>query len=134
VLFVFALGSAGAGHGTHLPFAIFAAPVSLIPHIGLFSTPVWWAALGWTLKHQRIWLSASLMIIHAAAVGLVLSLGTPGDPFDERWRHFRRTERAMPLWLWSGIVVYLIGVVFVWSAILRAAASQRRVKRESPAA
>jgi hypothetical protein len=133
ILFVFAFGSAGAGHGTYLPFAIFAAPVSLIPRVGLFSAPVWWAAVGWTLKHQQIWLSASSMIIHTAAVGLVLSLGTPGNLFGERWWYFRRTERAMPLWLWSGIVVYLMGVVLVWWVILRAATSQKQVKLERPA-
>src|SRR5258708_11893519 len=46
VLFLFAVGTSGMGHGTYLPFAIYGAPFSIVPILGLFVAPVWWAALG----------------------------------------------------------------------------------------
>jgi hypothetical protein len=131
VLFVFAFGSAGAGHGSYLPLTIFAAPLSLIPFIGLFSAPVWWAAVGWLLKQQRTWVAALTMMLHGGAVGLILWLGTPGEPGNEQWRYFRATEQIMPLWLWSGIVIYGMGVATTWLVIARsgAIASRAMIRR-----
>ena len=133
VLFVFAFGSAGAGHGSYLPFAIFAAPVSLIPMIWLFSAPVWWGAVGWLLKQQRSWLSALVMAGHSSTVGLILWLGTPGEPGSEQWRYFRNTERIIPLWLWSGLVLYVIGLAISWLVIARSGTlgSRARVERSA---
>jgi len=119
LLFVFAFGSAGAGHGSYLPFAIFAAPASLIPVIGLFAAPAWWSTVGWLLKQQRPRLSGIAMAVHSASVGIVLWLGTPTEPGREQWRYFRNAEQAIPVWLWSGLALYALGLVTSWLLIAR---------------
>lgn len=115
-LFVFAFGSAGAGHGSYLPFALFAAPLSLIPVVGLFAAPVWWGAIGWLLKEGRRPIVVGMLGIHALTVAGVLSFGTLMEPGAEQWRYFRETHRAMPVWLWTGIALYVVGLVAAWSA------------------
>ena len=118
LLFVFAFGGMGAGHGSALPFALFSAPISLLPVVGFFSAPLWWTGIGWMLKEERRKALALLMALHTIAVGVVLWLGTPGEPGVEQWRYFRITEQAMPVWLWSGISVYVIGFVSIWILVL----------------
>jgi len=115
VLFVFAFGCAGMGHGSYLPFAIYGAPVSIIPVLGLFVAPVWWGTVGYMLTSRRRG-TAAMMILHTSAVGLVLWMGSPMEPWDEQWEHFSRIERAMPMLLWSGIAVYVVGQVVAWVA------------------
>lgn len=119
LLFVFAFGSAGAGHGSYLPFSIFAAPLSLVPLFGLFAAPVWWTVIGWLLKAQRRGLATAALAIHTFTVGLVFWLGNPGEPGAEQWRYFREAQRVIPLWLWSGIGTYAIGLLVAWSLAIK---------------
>ena len=118
VLFVFAFGSFGAGHGSYLPLALFAAPISLVPLVGLFSAPVWWAVVGWTLKDAHRVAQVLLMALHTCAMGLILWFGTPGESGSEQWRYFAKTQGVMPVWLWSGIIVYAIGLFVAWLLVL----------------
>lgn len=116
VLFVFAFGSAGMGHGSYLPFAIYGAPLSILPVAGMFIAPVWWAAVGTMLSLRRNKMVATLLILHAITVGLVLWLGTPMEPGDEQWRYFSVVEPLRPAWLWGGMATYLIGQLVAWWA------------------
>jgi len=123
VLLFFAFASAGAGHGSFLPFAIYGAPVSILPEVGLFAAPIWWALVGGVLARRNRRTAALMMAVHGAAVGMVLWLGTPGEPGNEQWEYFRRTELVIPGVLWGGIAIYLIGQVIAWMVTIKALVS-----------
>jgi hypothetical protein len=99
-----------------------------LPVIGFFAAPIWWSVVGWMLKQERRGPVALMMAMHTCAIGLILWLGTPGEPGREQWRYFRATERAMPIWLWSGIVVYLLGFVVAWVLVAKLIVSDTRNK------
>lgn len=129
VLLVFAVGSMGAGHGSYLPVSLFGAPLSLLPTIGFFAAPVWWAVIGWMLKTERRRGLTLLLAIHTGAIALVLWLGNPFEPGTEQWRHFADTQRAQAVWLWSGIVLYSAGLVVAWLSALKPGVSDARRAR-----
>jgi hypothetical protein len=119
VLFVFAFGSAAGGHGSYLPFMMFGAPASLVPVLGLFAAPAWWAGIGWRLQQGKLSSTMLAMTLHIVTVVAVLWLGSPMEPGAEQWRYFRDVRAVMPQWLWSGFVVYIIGQATVWCLIAR---------------
>jgi hypothetical protein len=118
VLLVFGFGSAGMGHGTYLPLAIYGAPLSIIPILGMFIAPVWWAAMGWVLSSRRRRTSVVMLILHMIAVGLFLWFGTPTEQGEERWTYFVRAEHYLPLWLWGGISTYVAGLLVAWTVTI----------------
>ena len=113
-LFLLAFISAGAGHGSYLPAALFGAPLSLIPTAGFFVAPIWWAIVGRLLGQPMRLPAIILMTVHVVAVGLLLWLGNPAEPGDEQWRYFWQAERAIPPALWGGIGLYATGQVVAW--------------------
>jgi hypothetical protein len=121
VLFVSALGSAGGGHGSYLPFTLFGTPLSLMPRVGLFAAPIWWGFIGWLLRSQRRRLAIVSLAIHTLSAGIVLWLGNPYEPGDEQWRYFLQVERIMPGWLWGGLLTYGTGLLIAWSLTINAA-------------
>ena len=125
VLFVFAFGSAGFGTGSYLPFAVYGAPLSLIPLAGLFVAPVWWGLLGYCLRRRSLGATLSMLAVHVAAVALVLWLGNPWESGDDQWRYFRRTQQAIPIVLWGGVLVYVFGQVAAWVLAIRGFTRQR---------
>ena len=131
VLFVSAFGSAGGGHGSYLPFTIFAAPLSLVPMFGLFAAPVWWGFIGWLLKSRRHSLAIVALAVHTVTVGVVLSLGNPAEHGDEQWRYFAQVERIMPLWLWCGLVIYAAGLLIAWALAIGPLTITRRAEPTS---
>jgi hypothetical protein len=56
----------------------------------LFVAPLWWTVVGYFLGHRRRLPAIGLMTMHAAAVGLLLWLGSPWEPGDEQWRYSGR--------------------------------------------
>ncbi len=115
VLFVFAYVSAGYGHGTYLPFAVFGAPLSFIPDLGLFiAAPVLWGLVGWQVRNPRRWIRITTMSVHTVAVGLVLLIGIPQEPGPDQWRYFWHAERLIGWWLWSGMAAYALGLIVAW--------------------
>jgi hypothetical protein len=114
LLFVFGLGSLGAGHGTELPLTVFAAPVSAVPGIGFFAAPFWWAAIAWVLKRGQWWWSFAVMSVHTTAVGLILRYGDGRETVADQWHYFHQFERFDPKWLWGGIGIYLVGGLTAW--------------------
>jgi hypothetical protein len=106
------------GHGTYLPFGIYGAPLSVVPFVGLFIAPVWWGTLGSMFTRRRRGAAAVMMTLHTIAVGMVLWFGTPMEHGEDRWEYFLKTERFMPMWLWSGIAVYVAGMLVAWVATL----------------
>jgi hypothetical protein len=131
VLFVFAFVCAGSGHGSYLPFAIYGAPLSVVPVpvLFMFVAPVWWGTVGKMLASRRLGVTVIMMILHEVAAGLVLWLGTPMDPGDEQWRYFSRAQRFVPAWLWGGITVYLVGQVVAWWAVVASVSRGRHSGR-----
>ena len=115
-LLVFGVGSAGMGHCSYLPLAISAAPVSIVPVVGILLAPVWWGAVGMMLTARWRGTAVSMMVLHTCAVGLILWLGTPDEPGSQQWEYFAETQRSMPIWLWSGAVVYVFGQAVAWMA------------------
>ena len=125
-LFVFAFGSAGMGHGSYLPFAIYGAPLSIMPVLGMFAAPAWWGTVGKMLASRRPEAAAIMMILHATTVSLFLWFGTPMEPGDEQWRHLSQVEHTLPAWLWVGITVYLVGQLVAWRATVASANRARQ--------
>jgi len=62
--------------------------------------------------------AAIMMALHTVAVGVILFFGTPMEHGDDRWEYFSKTERIMPVWLWSGIAVYIVGLLVAWVATI----------------
>jgi hypothetical protein len=112
VLFLFAFGTSGMGHGTYLPFAIYGAPFSIFPIAGLFVAPVWWAALGWMLSSGRRRTAFVMLASHLTGVALLLWFGTPMEHGEDQWTYVSKVQRALPVWLWSGLAVYTVGLLF----------------------
>jgi hypothetical protein len=121
-LFAFAVVDSGFGHGTYLPFGIYGAPVSIVPIVGMFIAPLWWGLLGYLIAIRQRGGAGTMLIIHIIAVVLVLWLGTPMEYGTERWTYFSKVERAMPVWLWSGMAVYVVGQLVAWTAAIRLSA------------
>ena len=83
VLFIFGVGAAGVGHGTYLPMAIYGAPFSAVPFAGMFVTPVWWTALGWTISSRRR--TVALELLAANIIGAALFDANTRRGFVRRW-------------------------------------------------
>lgn len=113
VLLVFGFGDVGAGHGTYLPLMLFGAPLSIVPVIGVLAAPIWWAIVGWSLKDQRL-IAVSAMAVHTCAIVLLWWFGSPWETREDEWTYFHRFEEFAPVWLWSGIAVYTVGVLAAW--------------------
>ena len=114
---------AAFGHGSYLPFAMCAAPLSLIPVVGFFAAPVWWSVLGGLSGQRRPWIYVALLILHAASVVLIASRGSPMEPGDEIWRYFWEAERRIPAAIWGTIGLYVGGQGIAWIAALARFAS-----------
>jgi hypothetical protein len=111
VLFLFAFGASGMGHGTYLPFAIYGSPFSILPIAGLFVAPLWWAALGWMHSSGRRRTAVVMLASHLVGVALFLWFGTSMEHGEDQWTYVSRAQRALPLWLWAGIAVYSAGLL-----------------------
>lgn len=131
ILFVFAFGSAGAGHGTYLPSAIFAAPLSLVPLFGLFAAPALWGLMGWLVRNEQRWPAIIAISIHSFAVILLLVLGNPEEPGSEQWRYFWQAERVVGWWLWTGLAIYVVGLVSAWVLAIGPNRANRQVSSNS---
>jgi len=132
VLFVLAFRSAGGGHGSYLPFAIFAAPLSLVPIFGFFAAPLLWASIGWLLAEPQQWLAIIITLsVHTAGVCLVLVLGNPLEPGGEQWRYFWEVERVIPWWLWSAIILYAAGLASAWALAIGSMRANRHTSSTS---
>jgi hypothetical protein len=118
VLF-FAFVSAGFGHGTYLPWSIYAAPASLIPIAGMFIAPLFWGGVGFLIDSHRRTAAIVMMSLHTITLGIVLRMGSPMEPANDQWVQFSRAQEAMPEWLWSGIVFYAAGQVIAWTAAFK---------------
>jgi hypothetical protein len=106
VLSAFALESAGVGHGSYLPSMIFAAPLSILPPIGLFAPPPFWAVIGWMLRAQSRRVAILILSVHTAAAALMLLM-------DMSSTH-RLTDLGM-----LGIVVYALGLMAAWTLAMQ---------------
>jgi hypothetical protein len=118
-LFAFAAVDSGFGHGTYLPFGIYGAPISIVPFVGMLAPPFWWGMLGYLIASRQRGGAATMLAIHTIAVAVVLWLGTPMECGTERWTYFSKAERAMPIWLWSGMAMYVIGQLVAWTVTIR---------------
>jgi hypothetical protein len=103
VLLVFALGDAGAGHGTDLPFIIFSAPFVPIP-------PLLWACIGGLLDRRSTRPALILLGIHT-----VWAVPLTGYAVLTNDYYLTRFAQAEPEWLWSGFAVYALGLIATWS-------------------
>ena len=108
-----ALASAGYGHGTYLPAAVVAAPLSLIPGAGLFMAPALWGTLSaLTALRNRIPLFV-LLAVHLATVVYFFCYGTPFEPGDDLWRSFWETMPKLTQWIRGTLTAYGIALVAV---------------------
>ena len=119
VLFIFGFGAAGMGHGTYLPLAIYGAPFSVVPFAGPFITPVWWAALGWTISSRRRAVALGLLAAHIIGAALFVGFGTPDEPREVQWKYFDRVQHFSPVFLWAGLASYSAMLLLFLDAALR---------------
>jgi len=117
-LFFSGFGAAGMGHGTYLPLAIYGAPLSIIPFVGMVIAPVWWTILGWTISTQRRWVTSAMLGFHLLAAVLFVWLGTPMEHPEDQWAYFVRAERSLPFWLWGGLATYGVGLLMALKAAI----------------
>src|SRR5215469_61105 len=101
-LFIFDFGAVGMGHGTYLPITIYGAPLSVVPVGWMLGAPFWWTALGWAVSSRRRALALGLLGMNLVCATLFVILGTPMEHGEDQWRHFDRTQRILPLWVWGG--------------------------------
>lgn len=121
VLGVFALGAAGAGHGSYMPFAVFGAPLSLVPMpLGLLGVLLVWPLGGLIMAGAaRRWWSVTVLSIHAAAVLVTLLIGNPAESVDEQWEYLSYALRSTGPWIPAGVLIYLVGQLAAWSLVIR---------------
>ncbi len=118
VLFIFGFGAFGMGHGTFLPMAIYGAPFSAVPFAGMFATPVWWTALGWTISSRRRIVARGLLAANIIGAALFVIFGTPVEPGEDQWKYFDQTQSAFPLRVWGGLASYSAMLLLFLNAAL----------------
>lgn len=114
-----ALASTGAGHGSYMPLAIAAAPVSLIPVAGFFAAPIWWGAIGVLAALRWPLAVLGLLVAHTITVFAILWLGSPMEPGRELWSSFWYTMRHIPFILGPTLVIYMVGLAVAWEWTFR---------------
>ncbi len=119
VLFLLAFLCAGFGHGSILPFAIFGAPLSLIPVAGLFAAPFVWALYGFLLSGRRGRWPLTVLLLHLAGVSVVLILAFGFGSAERQWEYLRKPAFHVPEFLWGGLAVYGVGQLVAWILALR---------------
>src|SRR5215831_1060101 len=100
LLFGFAVGAAGGGHGTYIPFAVFGAPLSLLPiPWGLAGFLMWpLAGAGISCARGRPW-PAFVLLLQAAGAAATLLYGNPAESVDQQWTYFARVYATDAPWL-----------------------------------
>ena len=118
VLFIFGLGAAGMGHGAYLPMAIYGAPFSAVPFVGMFVTPVWWTALGWMISSRRRTVALGLLATNVIGAALFVIFGTPWEHGEEQWKYFDQTQATFPVGVWGGLASYSAMLLLFLNAAL----------------
>jgi hypothetical protein len=119
VLFIFGFGAAGMGHGTYLPMAVYGAPFSAVPLVGMFATPVWWTALGWTISSRRRTIALGMLAANILGAALFATFGTPWEQGEEQWKYFDQAQATFPVRVWGGLASYsAILLLFLNAAFL----------------
>jgi len=113
LMMIGALVCAGFGHGTYLPAAIVAAPLSLIPVAGLFMAPVWWGILAALTSLQRRLPLFMLLAVHVVTVLCMLHFGPPMEPGPGAARLFDQGLLRLASWIRGTFVLYGSAVVAV---------------------
>lgn len=111
LLWLLALFCTGGGHGTYLPIAVFGAPLSLIPGIGLLSPLIMWSLSGVAVARRWQAALAVLVFSHASGVAAAVLLGTPFESSDEQWTYLANAIRQIGLVIVAAFVLYAFGIV-----------------------
>ena len=120
VLWLLAMFCAGGGHGTYLPVAVFGAPLSLIPGLGLLSPLVLWPLVG--VAVDRRWRLALLILVlsHACGVGAAVMLGTPFEGSDEQWTYLANAARQIGPVIAVAFILYAAAIgAMIYFAVWR---------------
>jgi hypothetical protein len=86
--------------------AIYGAPFSAVPFAGMFVTPVWWTALGWTISSRRRTVALGLLAANIIGAALFVISGTPWEHGADQWKYFDQTQAAFPVPVWGGLAAY----------------------------
>jgi hypothetical protein len=118
-LLVWAFTAAGFGHGSYLPAGLIAAPISSVFQFGSITAPLLWAAIGYAIG--RRWAAAGMVLlaVHTASGATSLVRGTPWETPDQQWEQLAYAGRMIPVFVWPGFVVHLVGLVVAFTMVLR---------------
>jgi hypothetical protein len=120
ILSVIGLLSAGWGHGTYLPAAVFGAPLAFVPGLLFAIAPLlWWPFVAYTAgASRRPWLATGLLALHAAGVVFAFVFGTPFESTADQWERLGYTVGLTGPLVLIGMIVYVIGQAVAWSLLL----------------
>jgi hypothetical protein len=127
VLWLLALFCTGGGHGTYLPIAVFGAPLSLIPGIGLLSPLIMWTLSGVAIARRWRPALAVLVLSHALGVAVTLLLGTPFESSDEQWTYLANAVRQIGVVIVAAFALYAFGIAAMVYLASQGSSSPRSV-------
>ena len=86
---------------------------------GAVTAPLLWGAIGYAIGRRWAAVGIVLLAIHAAGGAMSLVLGTPWETPDEQWEQLAYAGRMIPVFVWPGFVVHLVGLVVALALLLR---------------
>jgi len=118
--------------GSALPALLVAAPLSFVPNLGIYATPVWWGVAGWLSARPSRRAFVAFMVLHTVSV-LVFWIFVVGVRFDLIARvprlYFTALADRFPGVVWRTLGLYAAGQVVAWIGAFtprRARRSRRR--------
>ncbi len=109
--------AAGAGHGSYLPFAIAAAPISSTFRVGFVAAPFLWSAVGYALGRRWAGVTLVVLAMHVGGVATTLVFGSRWETAGQQWESLG-APWAFVL-VWPGFAAYAFAVFAVTSAAIR---------------
>lgn len=119
VLAFIGLASTGGGHGSYLTLSLAAAPVSWVPLLSVIGAPALWAGLGVLVRDGKRRAAGLILGAHTVASVGTIVLGSPVEPGSEQWAYFTQAQRVVPVLIWSGVLLYVLGLCLAWRLLLQ---------------
>lgn len=118
------MASTGGGHGSYLTLSLAAAPVSWVPLLGVVGAPALWAGLGVLVRDGKRRVAGLILGGHTVASVSTLALGSPVEPGSAQWASFVQAQRVVPVLVWAGVLLYVLGLCVAWRLLLRTPAGE----------
>ena len=119
ILAIWALFSAGGGHGTYVVLGLVSSPLCILGvRAALFGLPLYWATVGLSIGRLQQQSGRTLLILlllmHYVPIVPILSIGPYSD-----WERLPLVFNVSPFPLMCGFIFYLAGQCYCWIMYLR---------------